>query len=125
MNRWVVGRRGEALADDAAVVVVLGVGHGGQAAACVGDGAARGVGELLEGDGVSVGEQPQQRDQQGGVEAGLVRVGEPVGQVSEVRHLVGLPFVVGGSGAQAQQDSFEMSVVKALATIRIPSAIVR
>lgn len=71
------------MAQDPALVVILGVRRGGQPSAYVLDAAAGGRGEPLDGDGVSVDEQPQQRDQQARVEAGLVGVGESVGQGGE------------------------------------------
>ena len=85
--------QGEALADDAALVVVLSVGHGGQSVAGLLRGAAGGGGELLDRDGVAVDEQPQQRDQQAGVEAGLLGPVEPIGQLrAEVGHFGFLHF---------------------------------
>lgn len=73
------GAQGQALADDATLVVVLGVRGGGEATANVVDGAAGGLGELLEGHGVTVEQQPKQRNVEGGVEAGFLGVGEPAG----------------------------------------------
>ena len=81
------GAQGEALADDPALIVVLGVRHRRETAPYVIEGAARSRGELLDGDGVAVDEQPQQRDQQAGVKAGLLGSGESLGQLgAEVRH---------------------------------------
>ena len=106
----------EALADDSALVVVLGVLHRGQSEPYLVDRAARSHGQLLDGDGVTVGEQPQQRDEQ----AGLSQSAEPLGQLhAEVRHRGFLQFV------HAQHDRSDGSVVKALAAIRMPSAMVR
>lgn len=73
------GSQREALPDDSALVVVLGVRYGCQTRAYVIDRAPGGRGELLEGDGVAVDEQPQERDQQPGVEAGLLGLAESLG----------------------------------------------
>ena len=71
---------------------------------------------IVEGGPVTVGEQPQQRDEQ----AGLSQSAEPLGQLhAEVRHRGFLQFV------HAQHDRSDGSVVKALAAIRMPSAMVR
>lgn len=81
------GTQGEALADDPALVVVLGVRHRIQPTPYLLESAARGGGELLDGDRVALDEQAQERDQQAGVEAGLLGSVESLGQLrAEVRH---------------------------------------
>lgn len=92
--------------------------------------AARGRGELLDRDGIAVGEKPKQRDQQAGIEAGLLGPAEPLGQsCAEIGHCGFLQFWVRVFAVfrtgHAQQDSLATSAVKALATIRMPSAMVR
>ncbi|STZ23919.1 Uncharacterised protein [Mycobacteroides abscessus] len=66
------GAQCEAAADDAAVFVVFGVGHGGQGVAHLLDGGGGGVSELVDGDRRSVGEEVEQRAQHPGRRAGVV-----------------------------------------------------
>ncbi len=127
------GAQGEALADDPVLFVVLGVGDERQACAHVVLAAAGRVGEVLHREWMPFDEQPQQRHEQAGVEPGLLGADEPVGQAScQVGGAVGhrdlLGSVIGGLGpvrAHAQHDRSDGSVVKALAAIRMPSAMVR
>ena len=64
--------QGQALPDDPAIGVVLGVRHRREAFPDLLDGPPGRGGELVDGDGFTVGEQFQQRDQQGRVQSGLL-----------------------------------------------------
>lgn len=91
------------------------------------------VGEVLHRDWMPFDEQPQQRHEQAGIEPGPLGADEAVGQAScqvcgVISHRDLLGSVIGGRGrvcVHAQHERSDGSVVKALAAIRMPSAMVR
>src|SRR5690606_9706257 len=74
------GSLGQAAADDTAVLVVFGVGHGRQRLPNIIDPAAGGGGELVDSDGLAGGQQGEQRLPQPGLAAGGIAAVERGGQ---------------------------------------------
>src|SRR5699024_9947942 len=121
------GVESEAAADDAAGVVVLGVGQHGQRLTHLFVGGVGGVGELAGGDGPALAEEPEQGRPQPGTglcaAGGAERRGEAVGKLTGSGVHDGVPFVA--VGQEAQQESRATSRVKVWAASFNPSAMVR
>src|SRR5690606_16524058 len=99
------GSLGQAAADDTAVLVVFGVGHGRQRLPNIIDPAAGGGGELVDSDGLAGGQQGEQRLPQPGLAAGA---SPPLNAVA--RRVVSCSAAESASGVLPDRTAGEGSV---------------